>query len=65
MADKVAGKALLVDKVAAEMMNQGVFLQAWISHFVIAPPLVITELQIDDGVRVLDDALAIADQEVQ
>jgi taurine--2-oxoglutarate transaminase len=62
--DKVSGKPLLVDKVAAEMMKNGVFIQAWISHFVIAPPLIITREEIDLGVEALDRALTIADGEV-
>jgi taurine---2-oxoglutarate transaminase len=61
MKDKVDGKPLLVDRVAAKMMAGGVFIQAWMSHFVIAPPLIITEEQIDQGVTTLDEALAIAD----
>lgn len=60
--DKVNGTPLLVDKIAAEMMKNGVFIQAWVSHFVIAPPLIITKEEIDLGVKVLDAALAIADQ---
>jgi len=62
--DKVSGTPLLVDKVTAEMMKNGVFLQAWISHFVVAPPLIITKGEIDLGVRTLDEALSIADGEV-
>lgn len=64
-ADKVSGRPLLVDRIAAEMMKNGVFVQAWLSHFVIAPPLIITQEEIDLGVRVLDEALKIADQEVE
>jgi len=60
-ADKVNGTPLLVDKVAAEMMKNGVFIQAWVSHFVIAPPLIISHEEIDAGVRALDQALTIAD----
>ncbi len=62
-ADKVSGIPLLVDKVAAEMMKNNVFIQAWVSHFVIAPPLIITKEEIDTGVRALDAALAIADDQ--
>lgn len=61
--DKVSGKPLLVDKVAGEMMKNGVFTQSWISHFVIAPPLIITKEEIDIGVKALDEALGIADGE--
>lgn len=59
--DKVSGTPLTVDKVAAEMMKNGVFIQAWVSHFVIAPPLIITEKEIDQGIQALDAALSIAD----
>src|SRR5271156_3769355 len=61
--DKIAGKALVVDRVAAEMMAAGVFIQAWMSHFVIAPPLIISKEEIDSGVAALDEALALADAE--
>ncbi|MBX2990158.1 MAG: aminotransferase class III-fold pyridoxal phosphate-dependent enzyme [Bacteroidetes bacterium] len=63
--DKVSGKPLVVDRVAAEMMKNGVFIQAWISHFVVAPPLIVSKEEIDEGVRALDEALSIADAEVQ
>jgi taurine--2-oxoglutarate transaminase len=62
--DKVSGVPLLVDKVTAEMMKRGVFVQAWVSHFVIAPPLIITKEEIDAAVNVFDEALRIADEQV-
>jgi len=61
MSDKVEGKPLVVDQVAAEALKRGVALQAWISHFVIAPPLIIEESEVDAGVAALDAALSIAD----
>jgi taurine---2-oxoglutarate transaminase len=63
--EKITGHPLVVDKVAAEMMNQGVAVQAWISHFVIAPPLIIEKPEIDLAVSVLDHALALADPYVE
>jgi taurine--2-oxoglutarate transaminase len=60
--DKVAGKPLLVDKITGEMMKNGVYLQSWISHFFIAPPLIITKEEIDFAINVLDKALVIADE---
>jgi len=60
--DKVSGVPLLVDKVAAEMMKNGVYIQAWVSHFVIAPPLIVTKEEIDLGVKAFDAALTIADE---
>jgi taurine--2-oxoglutarate transaminase len=56
---------LLADKVAAKMMANGVYMQAWVSHFVIAPPLIITEKEIDTGVAAFDEALSVADAEVE
>lgn len=60
--DKISGVPLLVDKVSADMMKNGVFIQSWVSHFVIAPPLIVTKDEIDLGVKALDAALAIADE---
>src|ERR1700760_5087892 len=59
--DKVDGKPTVVDRVAAAMMKRGVSMQAWISHFVIAPPLIIEKSEIDFAVEQLDQSLAIAD----
>jgi len=64
MLDKVEGKPLVVDQVAAEALRRGVAVQAWVSHFVIAPPLIIEESEVDAGVAALDAALSIADAAV-
>ncbi len=56
-ADKMAGKPLMVEQVAAAMMKKGVAINAWLSHFVIAPPLIIEKAEIDQGVAALDEAL--------
>lgn len=61
-ADKDRGVQLMVDRVASEMYRLGVYQYAWINHLVIAPPLIITESEIDIGIDVLDKALAIPDQ---
>ena len=61
--DKVSGVPAMVEKIAGRMMQNGVFIQAWVSHFVVAPPLIVTEKEIDEGVRVMDEALALADAE--
>jgi taurine--2-oxoglutarate transaminase len=61
MRDKVEGKALVVDQIAAKMMADGVAQQAWVSHFVIAPPLIVTKEELDFGIAALDKHLAIAD----
>ena len=63
--DKVNGVPMMVDKIAGQMMKNGVFVQAWISHFVIAPPLIVSKEEIDQGVEALDAALGLADAEVE
>src|ERR1017187_7855687 len=47
------GKPLVVDQVAAAMMKNGVAINSWLSHFVIAPPLIIEREQIDAARLVL------------
>ena len=62
--DKVSGKPLLVDQIAAKILGEGVTIQAWVSHFVIAPPLIVTQEEIDRGIAALDKHLAVADAAV-
>jgi len=64
-ADKVAGVPLTVDKVASDCMSRGVYLMGWVSHLLVAPPLIVTEEQIDEGITALDESLKIADQQIQ
>jgi len=61
--DKISGKPLLVDQIAAKMMADGVIMQAWVSHFVIAPPLIVTREEIQRGIDALDKHLSIADEQ--
>ncbi len=63
--DKISGKPLLVDKIAAEMAKNGVTVNSWISHFVIAPPLIIEKPEIDMGIAAFDSALKMADDLVE
>lgn len=65
MRDKVEGKPLVVDQIAARMMADGVAQQAWVSHFVIAPPLIVTREELDFGIDALDRHLGIADALVE
>ncbi|MFA5833307.1 MAG: aminotransferase class III-fold pyridoxal phosphate-dependent enzyme [Bacteroidota bacterium] len=63
--DKVSGVQSVVEKISAQMMKNGVYLQAWVSHFVIAPPLIVTREELDSGLAVFDEALKIADELVE
>jgi taurine---2-oxoglutarate transaminase len=42
-------------------MAQGVYVLPWVSHVVLAPPLIVRREEIDRGVEALDHALRIAD----
>ena len=64
MKDKVSGTVTVVDKVAGDMLKRGIAIQAWVSHLVIAPPLIVEERDLDFAVEALDGALAVADAEV-
>ena len=46
-ADKFSGKSLMTAQIAGDAMKQGLYLAAWYDTLVIAPPLIITEDQID------------------
>jgi len=64
--DKITGKPFMTSRVAAKLREYGVLHSMnWITHFVIAPPLIVTEDDIDWGIKAFDEALKIADQEVE
>lgn len=62
--DKFARKPMLVDQVSAKLMEQGVYAVGWMSHFVLAPPLIITEAELDECIAAFDKALELADAAV-
>jgi taurine---2-oxoglutarate transaminase len=62
--DKMAGRPLVVDQVTGAMMKDGVFCIGWVSHLLIAPPLIVTREELDHGLEALDRALALADAKV-
>jgi taurine--2-oxoglutarate transaminase len=47
------------------VLADGVTIQAWVSHFIIAPPLIVTKEEIDRGIAALDEHLALADAAVE
>jgi taurine---2-oxoglutarate transaminase len=60
--DKLAGRPLVVDQVTAAMLKEGVYCLGWVSHLIVAPPLIVTREELDRGLEVLDRALRIADE---
>jgi len=59
--DKLAGRPLVVDDVARAMLAEGVYVFGWVSHLLVAPPLIVTREELDRGLDVLDRALGVAD----
>jgi taurine--2-oxoglutarate transaminase len=62
-ADKMAGRPLVTEAIARRMLEDGVYVFPWVSHLVLAPPLIVTREEIDRAVASLDGALALADRE--
>lgn len=63
--DKAARRPLVVDLVTAELGKRGVSMMGWISHLVVAPPLIVTEAEIDEAIAALDAALVVADEKAK
>lgn len=59
--DKYARKPMLIDQMTAKLMELGVYCVGWMSHFVIAPPLIITEAEMNEAVAAFDKVLEISD----
>lgn len=63
--DKFNGKTTMAGRVAQEMMKKGVFINSWVTHLIVAPPLIVTKEEIDRGMEALDSALEVADREAR
>jgi len=61
----MAGRPLVIDQVSGAMMKEGVFCIGWVSHLVVAPPLIVTREELDRGLTALDRALTITDAKVE
>jgi len=59
--DKISKGTTVVDEVSAAAVENGVYLANMINTLIIAPPLPITEPDIDEAVDVIDDALEVSD----
>jgi 4-aminobutyrate aminotransferase-like enzyme len=60
--EKLAGKPLVIDKVASACMENGVFIMTGFTNYlIVAPPLIAEETDLDRGVTTLDKSLNIAD----
>lgn len=64
-ADKLRNKPTMTAKVSGEAMKNGLYVVAWYDTLTIAPPLIITEEEVDEALNILDKALEIADSEAE
>jgi taurine--2-oxoglutarate transaminase len=55
----------MLNRVSAVAMAQGVYVVNVINTLIVAPPLIATEEEIDEGVQALDEALKVADKEAK
>ncbi|HIE37061.1 TPA: aminotransferase class III-fold pyridoxal phosphate-dependent enzyme [Candidatus Geothermarchaeota archaeon] len=63
--DKLSGETLMTDRIAKDMLDKGFMLMSWISHFVVAPPLIVGVEDIDRFIDAFDESLKIADDAVR
>jgi len=61
--DKFGRKPLMTSKVAGDAMSGGVYVAAWYDTLIIAPPLIITQDEVDEAIDIIDKSLLIADRE--
>lgn len=61
-ADKISGKPLVTAQVTADAMQNGLYLMPWYDNLIIAPPLIITEQEVDQAISILDQSLQLADR---
>ncbi|MBT9142407.1 MAG: hypothetical protein DDT29_00801 [Dehalococcoidia bacterium] len=47
-------KAFITGQIAAEALKLGLYFAAWYDNLVIAPPLIITEDQVGEGMEIMD-----------
>ncbi len=60
-ADKVSKGSTIVDDVAAEAYDHGTYVANMINTLIVAPPLTITEAEVDEAIEALDAALEVSD----
>ena len=58
-------KPLMTDKISAEALKKGLYIHNWYDNLTVSPPLIITKEEADEGFRILDEVLEIADKKVE
>jgi len=63
--DQAALKSVVAAKVSNEALRHGLYVVSWYNNLIIAPPLTISERQVDEGVEVLGKILESVDKFVE
>jgi len=56
---------LITGTMSSDALKRGLYVISWYDHFTIAPPLTITEEEVDKAIEILDEVLKTADKEVE
>ncbi|WP_132057819.1 aminotransferase family protein [Halorussus amylolyticus] len=64
-ADKISKGSTVVDEVSATAYDHGTYVANMINTLILAPPLTITEAEIDQAVEALDAALEVSDDAME
>jgi taurine--2-oxoglutarate transaminase len=60
-ADKISPGTTVVDEVAARAAEHGAYVANMINTLIVAPPLTITEDEVDEAIAAIDAALEVSD----
>jgi taurine---2-oxoglutarate transaminase len=63
--DKISTGSTVVDEVSATAAEHGTYVASMTNTLIIAPPLTITEDEIDDAIKALDAGLEVSDQAME
>ncbi len=64
-ADKFSDNPIMTGKIAGDAMQNGLYMAAWYDTLVIAPPLIISEEEVNEAMSILDKSLEIGDAEAE
>jgi taurine--2-oxoglutarate transaminase len=59
------GTSVEMQKLSAHFRERGLYTLFHWNNFFVAPPLVVTEGQLEEGFRIVDEGLTLADQDVR
>ncbi|MFQ5710833.1 MAG: aspartate aminotransferase family protein [Candidatus Geothermarchaeales archaeon] len=63
--DKLSKRRTVLHQITSEALKRGLYLVNILNTLIIAPPLMITQREVEEGVNTLDEVLKIADKEAR